>query len=157
AHPVLASSSSKALRFHPVLAFCPAAAVFAARFLAASFLTAIRRLSKSAANRAPCRFHSDTRNEISACRKDTCGRSFAKTRSRARRGPVSFCGAVGRSGRVMDARNPQRVSSAGGAASPPLLSVRGLGIRFKTSHGVWQATRKVSFDIAPGERVGIVG
>jgi peptide/nickel transport system ATP-binding protein len=35
--------------------------------------------------------------------------------------------------------------------------VRGLGIRFKTSHGVWQATRKVSFDIAPGERVGIVG
>ena len=56
----------------------------------------------------------------------------------------------------MDARNPHGVSSADGAA-PPLLSVRGLGIRFKTSHGVWQATRKVSFDIAPGERVGIVG
>jgi peptide/nickel transport system ATP-binding protein len=57
----------------------------------------------------------------------------------------------------MDARNPHGVSSASGATSPPLLSVRGLGIRFKTSHGVWQATRKVSFDIAPGERVGIVG
>ncbi|WP_407165752.1 ABC transporter ATP-binding protein [Bradyrhizobium sp. ORS 111] len=39
----------------------------------------------------------------------------------------------------------------------PLMSVRGLGIRFKTSHGIWQATRRIDFDIAPGERVGIVG
>src|SRR6185436_6642891 len=39
----------------------------------------------------------------------------------------------------------------------PLMSVRGLGIRFKTAQGVWQATRKIDFDIAPGERVGIVG
>src|SRR3954453_16404125 len=38
-----------------------------------------------------------------------------------------------------------------------LMSVRGLGIRFKTSQGVWQATRKIDFDLAPGERVGIVG
>jgi peptide/nickel transport system ATP-binding protein len=38
-----------------------------------------------------------------------------------------------------------------------LMSVRGLGIRFKTSQGEWQATRKIDFDIAPGERVGIVG
>ena len=38
-----------------------------------------------------------------------------------------------------------------------LMSVRGLGIRFKTSQGVWQATRKIDFDIAAGERVGIVG
>ena len=37
------------------------------------------------------------------------------------------------------------------------MSVRGLGIRFKTAQGVWQATRKIDFDIAPGERVGIVG
>ena len=37
------------------------------------------------------------------------------------------------------------------------MSVRGLGIRFKTSQGVWQATRKIDFDIAAGERVGIVG
>ena len=35
--------------------------------------------------------------------------------------------------------------------------MRGLGIRFKTAHGVWQATRKIAFDVAPGERVGIVG
>jgi peptide/nickel transport system ATP-binding protein len=38
-----------------------------------------------------------------------------------------------------------------------LMSVRGLGIRFRTSQGVWQATRKIDFDVAPGERVGIVG
>lgn len=38
-----------------------------------------------------------------------------------------------------------------------LISVRGAGIRFKTAQGVWQATRKIDFDIAPGERVGIVG
>ena len=44
-----------------------------------------------------------------------------------------------------------------GNAPQPLMSVRGLGIRFKTSQGVWQATRKIDFDIAAGERVGIVG
>jgi peptide/nickel transport system ATP-binding protein len=44
-----------------------------------------------------------------------------------------------------------------GSGVRPLMSVRGLGVRFKTSHGVWQATRKIDFDIAPGERVGIVG
>ena len=42
-------------------------------------------------------------------------------------------------------------------ATSPLLSVRGLGIRFKTAQGVWQATRKIDFDVAPGERLGIVG
>ena len=42
-------------------------------------------------------------------------------------------------------------------AAPALISVRGLGIRFKTAQGVWQATRKIDFDIAPGERVGVVG
>src|ERR1700681_247601 len=41
--------------------------------------------------------------------------------------------------------------------SQALMSVRGLGIRFKTAQGVWQATRKIDFDGAPGERVGIVG
>lgn len=39
----------------------------------------------------------------------------------------------------------------------PLISIHGLGIRFKTARGVWQATRKIDFDVAPGERVGIVG
>ena len=51
----------------------------------------------------------------------------------------------------------QRGTEAVAGNPQALMSVRGLGIRFKTSHGVWQATRKVSFDIAPGERVGIVG
>jgi len=55
----------------------------------------------------------------------------------------------------MAARPAQRGQNGGG--SQPLISVRGLGIRFKTSHGVWQATRKIDFNIAPGERVGIVG
>jgi peptide/nickel transport system ATP-binding protein len=41
--------------------------------------------------------------------------------------------------------------------SQSLLSVRGLGIRFRTSQGEWQATRKIDFDVAPGERIGIVG
>ena len=39
----------------------------------------------------------------------------------------------------------------------PLLSVRGLGIRFRTAQGIWQATRGIDFDVAPGERIGIVG
>jgi peptide/nickel transport system ATP-binding protein len=45
----------------------------------------------------------------------------------------------------------------GNGCPQALLSVRGLGISFKTSQGVWQATRKICFDVAPGERVGIVG
>jgi peptide/nickel transport system ATP-binding protein len=51
----------------------------------------------------------------------------------------------------------RRSDTVAAGGSPALMSVRGLGIRFKTSHGVWQATRKIDFDIAPGERVGIVG
>jgi peptide/nickel transport system ATP-binding protein len=47
--------------------------------------------------------------------------------------------------------------AAAGSGQPALMSVRGLGIRFKTAQGIWQATRKIDFDIAPGERVGIVG
>src|ERR1700716_742261 len=50
-----------------------------------------------------------------------------------------------------------RRSTAAADRPQALMSVRGLGIRFKTSQGVWQATRKIDFDIAPGERVGIVG
>ena len=51
----------------------------------------------------------------------------------------------------------QRGTEAVGGNPQALMSVRGLGIRFKTSQGIWQATRKIDFDIAPGERVGIVG
>jgi peptide/nickel transport system ATP-binding protein len=59
----------------------------------------------------------------------------------------------------MAAAQPAQCKSDAVAASgsQALVSVRGLGIRFKTSHGVWQATRKIDFDIQPGERVGIVG
>jgi peptide/nickel transport system ATP-binding protein len=55
----------------------------------------------------------------------------------------------------MPAAGSARHTDEGGGS--PLMSVRGLGIRFKTTHGIWQATRKIDFDIAPGERVGIVG
>jgi peptide/nickel transport system ATP-binding protein len=59
----------------------------------------------------------------------------------------------------MGAAYPAERKSGAVAAgsSQALMSVRGLGIRFKTSQGVWQATRKIDFDVAPGERVGIVG
>ena len=58
----------------------------------------------------------------------------------------------------MAAAQPAQRGLEAVAGSPQaLMSVRGLGIRFKTSQGVWQATRKIDFDIAPGERVGIVG
>jgi peptide/nickel transport system ATP-binding protein len=59
----------------------------------------------------------------------------------------------------MGTTQPAARKSAAAATNRPqaLMSVRGLGIRFKTSQGVWQATRKIDFDIAPGERVGIVG
>jgi peptide/nickel transport system ATP-binding protein len=57
--------------------------------------------------------------------------------------------------RAQPAQRTAKAAAAGG--SQVLMSVGGLGIRFKTSQGVWQATRKIDFDVAPGERVGIVG
>jgi peptide/nickel transport system ATP-binding protein len=57
----------------------------------------------------------------------------------------------------MQAVEPAQRKSDEGGGRPALMSVRRLGIRFRTSHGIWQATRKIDFDIAPGERVGIVG
>ncbi|MGN1290129.1 MAG: ABC transporter ATP-binding protein [Bradyrhizobium sp.] len=51
----------------------------------------------------------------------------------------------------------QRRAEGARDGARPLISVRGLGIRFKTTQGIWQATRRIDFDIAPGERVGIVG
>src|SRR4051812_37286458 len=61
--------------------------------------------------------------------------------------------------RLMEAayRAERRSGAVVAGSSPALLSVRGLGIRFKTAQGVWQATRKIDLDVAPGERVGIVG
>jgi peptide/nickel transport system ATP-binding protein len=48
-------------------------------------------------------------------------------------------------------------NALGAETGVPLLSVRGLGVRFRTAGGEWRATRDIAFDIAPGERVGIVG
>ena len=43
---------------------------------------------------------------------------------------------------MANARPAQRGSDAATVGGrPALMSVRGLGVRFKTSHGVWQATR----------------
>lgn len=43
------------------------------------------------------------------------------------------------------------------APAPRLLDVRGLSLSFATGDGELPITRNVSFSIAPGERVGIVG
>jgi peptide/nickel transport system ATP-binding protein len=51
----------------------------------------------------------------------------------------------------------RKLGAVATGGSQALMSVRGLGIRFKTLQGEWQATRRIEFDIAPGERVGIVG
>jgi peptide/nickel transport system ATP-binding protein len=40
---------------------------------------------------------------------------------------------------------------------PPILSVRGVGVEFPTRRGTLQATADVSFDIVPGEILGMVG
>jgi peptide/nickel transport system ATP-binding protein len=59
----------------------------------------------------------------------------------------------------MQAAGPaeRKSGTAAPGRSQALMSVRGLGVRFRTSQGVWQATRRIDFDIAAGERVGIVG
>src|SRR3954470_16206491 len=41
--------------------------------------------------------------------------------------------------------------------TPPLLEVRRLRVEFPTRHGTLVALDDVSFDIAPGEVLGIVG
>jgi peptide/nickel transport system ATP-binding protein len=40
---------------------------------------------------------------------------------------------------------------------PPLLEVKDLSIAFRTRAGVLPVTRRVSFSVAPGERIGLVG
>ena len=59
----------------------------------------------------------------------------------------------------MQAAGPaeRKSGTAAPGRSQALMSVRGLGVRFRTSQGVWQATRRIDFDVAAGERVGIVG
>lgn len=43
------------------------------------------------------------------------------------------------------------------AVKAPILDVRGLSISFRGRDGITHVTRDVSFSVAPGERVGVVG
>jgi len=43
------------------------------------------------------------------------------------------------------------------ATPPPLLEVKDLSIAFRTRAGLLQVTRGISFAVAPGERIGLVG
>jgi peptide/nickel transport system ATP-binding protein len=47
----------------------------------------------------------------------------------------------------------QAASTAGG----PLLAVSGLNVEFPTRHGTLLAVRDVTFEIGPGEILGVVG
>ncbi|SFR47996.1 peptide/nickel transport system ATP-binding protein [Marinobacter daqiaonensis] len=69
---------------------------------------------------------------------------------------------------MLVAKSEQSIGAAalgGGnpAASPdpshaaPILDVRGLSISFRGRDGITHVTRDVSFQVAPGERVGVVG
>ena len=60
---------------------------------------------------------------------------------------------------------PEQVSPAagagttpgGGASAPPLLAVDGLRIEFPTRRGTLTAVHDISFSIAPGEVLGVIG
>jgi peptide/nickel transport system ATP-binding protein len=65
---------------------------------------------------------------------------------------------------LLEQRSNARARRAVGTEQPPILSVRGLCLTFRSSTGLLrrrrtkvQALRNVSFDLAPGEALGIVG
>ena len=49
------------------------------------------------------------------------------------------------------------LESSKSPAAAPLMDVSGLGILFGTGAHRIRATRDISFSVAPGERIGIVG
>jgi peptide/nickel transport system ATP-binding protein len=57
----------------------------------------------------------------------------------------------------MDAVNGAEAGSGSPGADAAVLSVRGLSIAARSGRGAVLVTRDVSFDLQPGERVGVVG
>jgi peptide/nickel transport system ATP-binding protein len=66
-------------------------------------------------------------------------------------------GSLGATGHACEqsARPVERRSASTKAST--LLSVRGLGIAFKTGRSALAVTRDITFSLAPGERIGVVG
>src|SRR5580765_4999076 len=48
-------------------------------------------------------------------------------------------------------------ASAAASATEPLLAVKDLSVEFPTRFGILRAVHDISFDIAPGEVLGVVG
>ena len=58
---------------------------------------------------------------------------------------------------LRDALNPEAALMATTSNNPPLLEVKNLRVEFPTRRGTLLAVDDVSFDIAPGEVLGVVG